>query len=189
MPAENASHRPLLMVLALIFLAALSRLLPHPPNFGPVAAIALTGGAFLPQRWMAWVVPFAALYASDLLLNNLVYGQYYEGFFWGVNGWVYAGFALTILLGSWAGSRGKGKSTPRLVLGLTVSTLLFFLLTNFGVWLGSGMYPRTGSGLLAAYAAGLPFLLNSALGNLLFGAVMIGAVAYSTRTTVSTESV
>ena len=91
-----------------------------------------------------------------------------------MNGWVYAGFGLTLLLG-WAALRGSKVSVKRLGSAATGATLLFFLVTNFGVWYGSGMYPADGAGLLACYAAGLPFLLNSLLGNLFFTAVLFGA--------------
>ncbi|NJB85651.1 hypothetical protein GGR26_001396 [Lewinella marina] len=172
-----ASAKPLPILLLLIFLAAASRLLPHWPNFGPVGAMALFGSALMARRWMAFVVPFAALYLSDLALNNLVYSQYYEGFFWGFNGWVYAGFGLTVLLG-FGLLRERSFSWLRLG-GVTLgATALFFLLTNFGAWLGSPLYPQTGGGLLAAYAAGLPFLLNSAAGNLVFAGLLFGGARY-----------
>ncbi len=158
-------------------LAAGSRLLPHWPNFGPVAAMALFGAAAFPRRWMAWVVPFLALYLSDLALNNVLYSEYYTGFYWGFNSWVYLGFALTVIL-SFGLLRGKEFSWLRLG-GVTIgTTLLFFLLTNFGTWLGSSLYPRSVAGLLAAYTAGLPFLLNSLAGDVFFAGVLFGGAHY-----------
>ncbi len=175
-PARHATH--LLPLLLLIFLAAVSRLLPHWPNFGPVGAMALFGAASLGRKWMAVLVPFAALYVSDLLLNNLLYAEYYDGFFWGFNAWVYGGFALTLLLG-FGLLRGRKFSWLRIAGATGGATLLFFLVTNFGVWLGSaGLYPHNGTGLLACYAAGIPFLLNSALGNVFFAALLFGGARY-----------
>lgn len=172
-----ARTTPIVAAALLIFLAAASRLLPHWPNFGPIGAMALFGAAWLDRRWLAVVIPFAALYLSDLALNNLFYSQYYEGFFWGFDGWVYAGFAISVLLG-FGLLRNRSFSWVRLG-GVTLgSTAIFFLLTNFGVWLGSPLYPQTGTGLLAAYAAGLPFLLNSAAGNLFFAGLLFGGARY-----------
>ena len=139
--------------------------------------MALFGAATFPRKWMAWLVPFAALYLSDLALNNILYSQYYAGFYWGFNTWVYLGFALTVLL-SFGLLRGKTFSGLRLG-GVTIgTTLLFFLLTNFGTWLGSPFYPQSGAGLLAAFTAGLPFLLNSLAGNLFFAGLLFGGARY-----------
>ena len=175
----QSTSRPtyLPLLIGMILLAAASRLLPHWPNFTPVGAMALFGAAAFPRRWMAWLVPFAALYLSDLALNNLLYADYYEGFYLGFNGWVYLGFAVTLLVG-FGFLRGKNFSWLRVGGSAVVTTLLFFLLTNFGAWLGSPFYPQTGGGLLAAYAAGLPFLLNSAAGNLFFAGVLFGGARY-----------
>ena len=167
------SRKSFIVVALLILLAAASRLLPHWPNFGPVGAMALFGAAVFTRRWMAWLVPFAALYLSDLALNNLVYSQYYDGFYWGFNIWVYAGFLITVLLG-FGLLRDRELSWLRLGGATVGGTLVFFLLTNFGVWIGSAMYPQTGTGLLAAYAAGLPFLLNSLAGNVFFAGLLFG---------------
>ena len=170
------NHLPLLA--GLIFLAALSRLLPHPPNFGPAGALALFGAAVLPKRWMAVLVPFAALYLSDLLLNNLVYGQYYEGFYAGVNWSVYLGFALTIGLGFWW-LRGRAFSWAAIGGTTVATTLLFYFVTNLASWYGMpALYPRSVAGVGAALVAGLPFLANSLAGNVLFGAVLFGTARY-----------
>ena len=172
---------PVLLLIGMILLVALTRLLPHWPNFTPVGAMALFGAAAFPRRWMAWVVPFAALYLSDIALNNLVYAAYYEGFYWGVNGWVYAGFALTLLVG-FGILRNRSFSWLRLGGATLLTTLLFFALTNFGAWMGSPFYPQTGEGLLAAYVAGLPFLLNSLAGNVLFAGLLFGGARYLAKT-------
>jgi hypothetical protein len=135
--------------------------------------MALFGASQLPRKWMAWVVPFMALYVSDVALNNIFYGQYYEGFYLGFNTWVYMGFAVSILMG-FGLLRNRDFSWLRLG-GVTLgSTAIFFLLTNFGSWLGSPFYPQTTAGLAAAFTAGLPFLLNSVAGNLFFAGVLFG---------------
>ncbi|MTB51470.1 DUF6580 family putative transport protein [Lewinella sp. W8] len=182
-PSTTKQHLPLL--LALIVVAAMSRLLPHPPNFVPVGAMALFGAASLPRKWMVFLVPFVAFYLSDLVLNNLLYAQYYEGFYWGLSLWVYGGIAAMILLGMGL-LRNHRFSWLRIGGTAIGATLIFFLVTNFGVWAGDLMYPKTPAGLLAAFAAGLPFLLNSLLANLLFSGVLFGAARWvESRNTVA----
>jgi hypothetical protein len=176
----------ILLVVGMIVLAALSRLVPHYPNFTPVAAMALFGAAVLPRKWMAVVVPFVALYISDLALNNLVYAEYYSGFYWGVNGFVYLGFALTIVLGAGL-LRGKSFSWLRLGGAVVSSTALFFLVTNFGSWLGNPVYPQDAMGLTAAYAAGLPFMLNTLGSTALFAGLLFGGYRYLAPTPLLAE--
>ncbi len=169
----NTPPKNLLLILGLILVAAASRLLPHPSNFVPVGAMALFGAAALPKRWLALVVPVLAFYLSDLVLNNTLYASYYDGFYWGISFWTVGALVLMVLLGM--GLLRKVKFSWLRVGGAAISaTLVFFLVTNFGVWAGSVMYPKTGAGLLAAFAAGLPFLLNSLLANLLFSGLLFG---------------
>ena len=167
----TATRLPLL--LGLIVLAALSRLLPHPPNVSPVAAVALFGAAALPQRWLAVLAPVVAFYLSDLVLNNTLYASYFDGFYWGVSYWQIGAVALMAVLGLGV-LRNRQLTVPRLGGAAVGATAVFFLVSNFGVWAGGAGYPPTAAGLLACYAAGLPFLLNSLLGNLFFVAVLFG---------------
>jgi len=174
----KTTPKNLLLVISLILVAAMSRLLPHPPNFVPVGAMALFGAAALPKRWLAIVVPAAAFYLSDLVLNNTLYAQYYEGFHFGLNYWTVGAIVLTAVLGLGL-LRNTDFSWARIGGAAVGATLLFFLVTNFGVWAGGMLYPKTGAGLLAAFAAGLPFLLSSLAANLLFSGVLFGAARYA----------
>lgn len=152
----------LVMVLGLIAVAAAARLLPHPPNFAPVAAIALFAGAYVTDRWLAFAVPFAALFATDLVLG-----------LHSTMAFVYAGFAVTVVLGMALARR----RTPLRIAGAAVaSSLMFFLVTNFGTWLVQDLYPATAAGLAACYAAALPFLQNSLAGDLFYTALLFGAM-------------
>ncbi|MEM9259614.1 MAG: DUF6580 family putative transport protein, partial [Bacteroidota bacterium] len=101
-----------LLVIGMIMLAAGARLLPHPPNFVPTGAMALLGAAALPKRWLAILVPLVAFYLSDLVLNNVVYAQYFEGFYWGADIWIYGGVVLMVLIGMGL-LRGRKFSWPR----------------------------------------------------------------------------
>jgi hypothetical protein len=152
------------MVFVLILIAAASRLLPHAPNFTPVAALGLFAGATLGRR-AAWAVPFAALLASDAIL-----GFYHPmSMFWN-----YLGFAACLLLGS--GLLARSRALPRLAGATLASSLAFFALSNFGMW-ASGYYPRTLAGLGECYAAGLPFFRNTVASDALYTGLLFGAWA------------
>ncbi len=165
------------LVLILILAAAVSRLIPHWPNFTPIGAMALFGAAYFPRKVYAVLAPLAALYFSDLLLNNLLYAEYYDGFTWAISSpWVYAGFVLIIGIG-WL-LRGR-VSFWTVGGGAVAASVVFFLLTNFGVWASplNLLYPKDFTGLLACYTAGLPFFWNTLAGNLFFSGLLFGAYA------------
>lgn len=169
-PASMTASGPLVLA-ALIFAAALTRVLPHPPNFSPIEAVALFGGAYFAKRQWALIVPLVAMFASDLVLGLIHGGSYWSYFASASYLLVYACIALSTVLGF--GLRGKVNSGR--VLGYSLAgSLLFFIVTNFGVWLGSSMYPQNGAGLIAAYVAGIPFFQWTVLGTLFYAAVLFG---------------
>lgn len=150
----------LFTISAIIFALAIFRLLPHLPNVSPVAAMALFGGAYFADRRIAFIVPFLALFLSDLVLglhNSMIF--------------VYAGFALTVAIGFLLKDRVTLTNTA---FATVLASVLFFLLTNLGAWLTSGLYAKSAEGLMQAYVAGIPFFQNSLLGNLVFVAVIFG---------------
>ena len=154
-------------LLVLVALAALSRLLPHPPNVAPIAALALFGGAYFADRRLAFVIPGLALLASDALIgfhSQLVL--------------VYACFAVTVMLGTLLQGRLRALPITAATLG---SSVLFFVVTNFGVWLLDGLYPVTFEGLVACYVAAIPFFHNSVAGNLFYTLVLFGGFAMVER--------
>lgn len=172
-PSSRIAPGPVVLAV-LILVAALTRLLPHPPNFSPVAAIALFAGAHFVQRRWAFLAPLAALVVSDLALAAMM-GGLYASWFGGIGIWVvYGCIALTSALG--LGLRGRVTGARVLGYGLAGSTL-FFLVTNFGAWLGNPMYPQSAQGLLASYAAGVPFFKWSILGTLVYSAALFGGFA------------
>lgn len=151
------------LIVGLIVFAILTRLMPHPPNFVPVAAIALFGGAYFANKQLAFLVPFIALVMSDVVLgfhSTLVF--------------VYVGFALTVVIGFWVRENRRGL---RILTAVLLSSVLFFLLSNFGVWLLEGLYPKDVSGLAACYIAAIPFFQASLLGNLFYATLLFGAMA------------
>jgi len=158
-----AMNKRLITLSLIIFAIAMFRILPHPPNVSPVAAMALFGGAYFSDRRVAFLVPFLALLLSDLVIglhDTMVY--------------VYAGFALTVVIGFWIRQNIK---LGRIAVAVVASSLLFFIITNFGAWFTSGLYPMTTEGLIQAYVAAIPFLQNSLLGNAVFTALLFGGFA------------
>jgi hypothetical protein len=154
------TQRRLILVVLVIAAAALMRILPHPPNVSPIAAMALFAGAQLADRRLAYLVPFSAMLLSDLVLG-----------FHGQMGLVYGSFAAMV----WLGGRIADRQRALPVLAATLGgTAVFFLVTNLGVWAFDGLYPRTWDGLVICYVAALPFLQNSLLGNLLYAALLFG---------------
>lgn len=159
-----------------VFAVAMTRIIPHWPNVTAVAAIAIFGGATLRNSFTAVLIPLLAIFISDLIINNVFYSAYYEGFtFFGASaGWIYAAFILMAVISHFS---IKSFKTSTITITAIVSTILFFALTNFGVWLYSPIYTQDFSGLLLAFEAGLPFALNSLLANLFF----VGVFFYAYR--------
>ena len=169
-----------IVLLLMIFMAALSRLLPHPDNVTPVGAMALFGGAYFSRKYLVFLVPILTMWFSDLVLNNVIYARlypdYYDGFVWMGNLWVYASF---ILIG-FIGMKWLQKVTTKQVIGASlIASILFFLVTNFGAWMVDPLYPKTPSGLLAAFGAGIPFFRNTLLGDLVYCGVLFGGFEWA----------
>jgi hypothetical protein len=157
-------HKLRFTVLAgMILAAAAFRILPHPPNFSPIAAIALFGGAQFASKRAAFLVPLAAMFLADLVLGLHSFIPV-----------IYGCFALIVCLGFWL----RRKQSPgRIVVAALVGSLLFFAITNFGVWAGTGMYPKTIAGLTECFVAALPFFQNTLTGDLFFNTVLFGGLA------------
>ncbi len=147
----------------LILAGALSRLIPHTPNFTAIAAIAILGGALLTDRVWAVILPVAAMVVSDLILGLHSLMLY-----------VYLSMALIALASSFS-LKGSLRWTRLLATSLGAS-LFFFIVTNFGVWLTGSLYEKTWDGLVTCYVMALPFLGTQAAGDLFYSALLFGAV-------------
>ena len=163
------------VIAIMILVAALSRLLPHPPNVTPIGGMALFGAAYFAKKYWAYIIPFLALWISDLILNNVVYASGFEGFtiFPSYAIWTYLAFGLIIFLGV---KLLKKINLPN-VIGMSVTaSLLFYLITNFGAWYfdSLNLYADNFGGLLAYLSAGLPFFWNTLAGDLFFVGVLFG---------------
>lgn len=164
-------------VTLLIFLAAFSRMLPHPPNFTPIGAIALFGAAYFSKRHLAILIPVLGLWLSDLAINNILYGSYSDHFVWFYPGfyWTYGAFILIGLLGFPVLKKVKPLN---IILASLSASVLFFLVSNFGFWSGGTMYPRDLSGLIACYTAAIPFFKNMLSGDLAYSAALFGIIEF-----------
>lgn len=151
----------------IVLAAALLRFLPQPPNFTPIAALALFSGVFFTNRMLAMLVPVGVLLITDLFL-----GWHSTILF------VYASFAVMVFIGYAI----RRHLSVLLVTGAGLSaSLLFFLVTNFGVWAVGTMYPKTWEGLAAAYIAGIPFFHYMIAGTLFYSAVFFGSYLLASR--------
>lgn len=166
------------IITGFIVLAALSRILPHPYNFTPLGAIALFGAAYFNDKKWAILIPLLAMWSSDLLLNNFFYSSYYEGLtlFTSAMFWVYGSLFIIALLGM---KFLKKVTIPRVLGGALSASVIFFIVSNFGTWIASPMYPLTVEGLIACYTAAIPFFHNTLAGDLIYCTTLFGAFEYA----------
>jgi hypothetical protein len=162
---NSTLRNDLLLVAGLVTLDVIARLLPHEPNFTPIAASALFAGTVLRMRGLALVVPLAAMLLSDVMIGfdtslmTLV---------------IYALFTLPALVAFLPRrARAPGMFAP-VIVGYS---LLFFAATNLALWATTAMYPHTLAGFAACYAAALPFLPQTIVGDLFWAAVLFGGGA------------
>jgi hypothetical protein len=168
------------VISVIILLAAISRLIPHPANFAPIGGMALFGAAYYSKRYWVFIIPITSMWLADLVLNNVVYAQYFDHFVWFYQGcyWTYGAFILIGLIGFVTLKRIRIQN---LILTSLLASIVFFLLSNFGVWASTYMYPKNFSGLIACYTAGLPFFKNTVMGDLVYSGVLFGAFEFAQR--------
>jgi len=148
------------VITLMIFAAAFVRLLPHPPNFAPIAAMALFGGAYFSKKWAAFLVPIAAMFVTDLILG-------FHATMWAV----YLSFSLIVVIGL---LMIKQKNINNIIFASVTSSVVFFIITNFGLWISTPYYEKTGLGLAACYTAAIPFFHQTLLSDLFFVGILFG---------------
>jgi len=144
-----------MLALSLILIGILFRFAPHAPNFTPVAAIALFSGAYLNKKY-ALLIPLVLMIVSDFFMG-----------FHDVILFTWGGFVLITLLGVWM---KKHKNIFSCLYMSVISSVLFYLISNFGVWI-MGWYPHDLNGLVTCYIMALPFLRTFTLSTVLYTAV------------------
>ncbi|HRO99892.1 MAG TPA: hypothetical protein PLN54_10700 [Flavobacteriales bacterium] len=167
-------------IVLLVLVAAATRLVPHPYNFSPLGAIALFSGALLTRRWLAIVLPIAAAFVSDLVINNTLYAEYYDSFVWMAegSGWIYLIYGLIAVLGMFV---LHTVSLGRVLGGSLGASILFFIASNFICWPGNPFYAQDLGGLMTCYAAGVPFFPGTVAGDLVYSAALFGGYALLQR--------
>lgn len=162
------------VLVLIILLVAFSRLLPLPLNFSPLAAISLFGAAHFTNRWKAFLVPIIVTWLSDLFIINTVYAYYYSEFIWFYSGfyWQHGSYAAIVLFGIFL--YAKNISVFKVTSGALGSGIIFFLISNFGVWVSTTTYSPDLSGLIACYVAGIPFYKGTLLGDLCYSMLLFG---------------
>ena len=183
-----------MLAIFMILASVILRLVPHVPNFAPVAATALFGGTYLKKRY-AIVIPMLSLIISDYLLLyinpfgspmlNFSRVQPLSAMINPSTFYVWGSFVMIGFIGMFLKNHKKAQNV---VLGSLVSSVLFFLVTNFGYWLANDMYPKTFDGQMLAYVMALPFFKWTLLGDLFYTGAFFGAYELALRMVVKTKS-
>ena len=156
-----------LFTFALILFAALSRVLPHPANFAPITALALFSAVYLDKK-LTFIIPILAVLLSDYVI----------GFYTGMS-WVYASMFGVGMIGLWL---RKHPSVMNTVGATLTGSILFFVVTNFGVWISSQVsYPHTLAGVVQCYVAAIPFFRNTLAGDACYVTAMFGLYALAKK--------
>jgi len=156
-------------LIGIILLAAFSRLIPHPFNFTPIAAMALFGGAYFNDKRLAFAIPLLSMFLSDVVISYI--GDF--SLFNGMRMVIYSYFIFV----SGVGISMQKNIKPLTVISASVgSSILFFTVSNFVVWATDGvMYPMNAGGLIECYVAAIPFFRNTLFGDLFYSGILFGA--------------
>jgi len=159
---RQINKKGVVIILVLALFGVLYRFIDYPPNFTPVAAIALFAGYYFRTFWIA-ALPVLILFFSDIFLG---------GYQWQVMASVYASFAAIVLIG-----RGITRKhyAAKMVLGSLAGSVLFFLVTNLAVWYFGGLYEHTTAGLGKCFYMAVPFFRNTLMGDLFFTGLVFSA--------------
>ncbi len=167
-----------------VLVAALSRIIPHPDNFTATESLALFGAAYLTRKQYAVLLPIIMMFLTDFVINNTIARSYFSqetGLIW-FNGYMlygWLGIALTALAGT---IMLKNINVLSVGAASVSAPLIFFLVTNFGVWVGSQtLYPKSLEGLIACYVAGIPFLKSSLLSTVFFSALLFTSFEFAKK--------
>lgn len=174
---------PRFTILAIMMVAVAALRIPNAAqlnplsNFTPIGAMGLFGAAYFSKSWKAFGFPLLTLLASDLVINIFVYNGKY-GIMYGSWYWVYGGFCMIVLLGRLF---LKKVSVKNVLLTCITSSLLYWLIVDFGVFLFGCTDITTGqtmdhsfASLIKCYAQGAPYMKNFLIGTLIYSGMMFG---------------
>jgi hypothetical protein len=140
------------VLVSFVLVAILMRLVPHPPNVAPITAVALFAGTFFDKKHWAVLMPLLAMVFTDIFLGFSM-----------ITPVVYLSFLAITVVGMLFKKMNFGT--------VLLSSLVFFALTNLGVWVLH--YPLTPEGLMTCFTLAIPFFINSLLGDFFFSALLL----------------
>tara|TARA_B100001250_G_scaffold406876_1_gene426670 strand:- start:1383 stop:1889 length:507 start_codon:yes stop_codon:yes gene_type:complete len=146
-----------LIITGFIILGVLTRIIPHPPNFTAVGAVALFGGAFFSDKKLSFLIPISIMLISDLALGYSIILS------------VYISFVIMVCCGFLLKENQNGLKIIKITL---LGSLIFFIITNFSVFLTSSLYAKNIIGLIECYTLAIPFFLNTIMGNIIYSFIM-----------------
>lgn len=159
------------LILLWIFIGVIGRLVPHLSNVTPLTSLCLLSGTIFSRRFSLLLMLFI------LMLSDISLGWFYDYPVWGSwSFFTYSGVALITLLGTLF---AFDKQLKNAIFMLIISSLFFWIWTNFGVWLFSGMYSKNPSGLFTCYLMAIPFLKNTLIGAILWGIILLKSINLS----------
>ncbi len=162
-----------LLAIGMMFLIALStRLIPHPPSFTGVSAFLITGIFLFRRVAMITALTVLVFFLSDLILNNIIWSSYFDGFALVSPMFKFAALAYILIAGVTA--LFKKAKLRNYFIAVVFAAIAFFLISNYGVWLMGITYPMTSEGLIACYMAGLPYIGIDIIATILFSAIYYG---------------
>ncbi len=163
-----------LLISLVVISVAFLRIIPHIYNFSPVISLAIFGAIHFRSKIYSYLIVILSIMLSDIIINNFVYNLensflfFYEGFYW-----QYISYFLIILMSF--SFKGKRIGLKNITYLCVFSSLIFFIISNFGFWLTSGMYSLTFFGLLECYIKAIPFYQGTILGLLFYTPIFFGS--------------
>ena len=188
---NKQNNSSILTVAFLILVAAVTRYFPHPPNFTAIGAMAIFGGVAISNKKLAFLLPLAALFLSDVALQLF---SSTKGFYGTSQYFVYGAFMIITALSTLM----KKKSATNIFFAAIWSGIIFFIVSNFGTWASGDIYPKTLNGLSICFIEAIPFykneffgnfLLNTIYGNLFFSAILFGIYAITQKTYTAQKAI
>lgn len=147
--------------ITLVLIGAIARIIPHPPNFAPIGAMAIFGAVYLGKK-PALTLPLLAMVVSDLVIgfDSLP-----------LRASVYGSFIVAIFIGFWLKNHLNFRN---IIISSLFASVVFFVFTNLAVWAFGTMYSKNLSGLIEAYMLAIPFFRNTVLGDLFYSGFFFG---------------
>ncbi|HIE77831.1 MAG TPA: hypothetical protein EYP92_03270 [Candidatus Thioglobus sp.] len=164
----KSSYSYVAILVALIALGVVARVLPHPPNFSPMAAIALFAGFVFIKRYMAFLVVIVTMLLTDYFVLGSLSPEYFASETMLV---VYLALLFPIIFKGFLRAKLSG---PRVAMTAITCSVVFFVSTNFAVWMFSPMYEKTWAGIVLCYTMAIPFFHYTVMGDLLWSGLIFG---------------